>query len=84
MYHASNLCGDDIRLKNTTFISTICLLSDSLEVEDDMHFVIRCPVFHKDCETMFGEINRIENGSGTCFLESSCNTLFVILAKHVS
>ena len=81
--HASNLCADDIRLKNTTRLSTICLLCDSHEVEDDKNFVLRCPVFYQDCNTMFGEINRIEDGSGTCFLGSSCDTLFVILAKRV-
>ena len=79
--HASLLKADDFKYKNLAGTARMCDLCNDFEIENARHFILKCPYFACERNTMLREIDQIEDGSGTVLFDNNVDMLYTILGR---
>ena len=77
--HSSSLSDDDPKLKGYTRTHKLCKLCDRYEIEDARHLILHCPLFHKERNEMFNDIESTDYDMYTALNESNRDIVYVIL-----
>ena len=59
----------------------MCDLCNDFEIENARHFILKCPYFACERNTMLREIDQIEDGSGTVLFDNNVDMLYTILGR---
>ena len=79
---SSLLKANDVRLKNKSFWSKVCVRCDLSIIEDAKHVIMQCPFYENLRQDMYEEIEQLNCESITNALRNAQDSLYFLLGKQ--
>ena len=78
--HSSMIRDDDFKYKNQLGTTRMCNLCDRFEIEDARHFILMCPYFAQERNTMLREIDSLSDRTQP-FFDDNVDMLYRLLGR---